>query len=236
MRAVSPGESRDGGLSGGERLVGLATEAASATSPGAALRRLRALRRELDEFERAQVAKALGDGASFAAVGRDLGLSRQAVHRRFRALAAPAPAPAPPEEPSLALSPAVRFAFRHGREEAAALGEPVGGQHLLLGLMCATAVPALTDNGVSLERVRTQVHGSSSRTGLFDRPAAPPDLRSLLAEPARLALRARSRQIEPEHLLGALLREPNSAATRTLRALGVNVAAVRAQLERAAAR
>src|SRR3954454_15843638 len=84
---------------GGERLARLATEAAGASSPGAALRRVRALRRELDDFEREQVARALADGASFAAVGRDLGLSRQAVHRRFRGVAgggAGAPAPPPP--------------------------------------------------------------------------------------------------------------------------------------------
>jgi transposase-like protein len=210
--------------SGGERLVKLASEAAAAPSPGAALRRVRVLRRELDEFERAQVARALTEGASFAAVGRDLGLSRQAIHRRFRSLAT---APSPEAPASLALAPDVRRAFRYAREEAAALGDPVAGEHLLLGLMRATTMPALEDAGVSLERIRTQVHGSSSRTGLFDRPAPPPDLRSLLAEPAREAVRAGSREIGPAHVLAGLLREESGSAARTLRAVGADPALIR---------
>jgi hypothetical protein len=212
----------------GEQLVRLATEAARAPSPGAALRRVRALRHELDEFEKAQVARALTEGASFAAVGRDLGLSRQAIHRRFRQLA-----PAV-EEPSLALSPDVRLAFRHAREEAAALASPVGGEHLLIGVLRVARIPALEDAGVSLERVRTQVSGSSSRTGLFDRPSPSSDLRALLAEPAREAVRAGSREIEPAHVLAGLLRDVNSPAARTLRAIGADPVALREQVLRAA--
>lgn len=206
----------------GEQLVRLATEAARAPSPGAALRRVRLLRTELDDFEQAQVARALSEGASFAAVGRDLGLSRQAIHRRFRKLAPAAEEPAP-----LALSPDVRLAFRYAREEAGSFGDPVGGEHLLIGLLRVTPMAPLEDAGVSLERVRTQVGGSSSRTGLFERPPAAPDLRSLLAEPAREALRTGSREIEPRHLLAGLLRDTNSAAARTLRAIGADPATVR---------
>jgi Clp amino terminal domain, pathogenicity island component len=210
--------------------VRLATEAAEAPSASAALRRVRALRRELDEFERAQVARALTEGASFAAVGRDLGLSRQAIHRRFRSLANPAP-----EEPSLALSSEVRLAFRFAREEAASLGDPFGGEHLLIGLMRAAPMPALQDAGVSLERIRTQVSGASSRTGLFDRPAPPPDLRALLADPAREAVRTGSREIEPRHVLAGLLRDETAAAARTLRAVGADPAAIREQAQRGVA-
>ena len=78
----------------GEQLVRLATEAAAAPSSSAALRRVRALRQALDEFEKAHVAHALSEGASYAAVGRDLGLSRQAIHRRFRELVPSQPRPA----------------------------------------------------------------------------------------------------------------------------------------------
>jgi ATP-dependent Clp protease ATP-binding subunit ClpA len=183
---------------------------------------VRALRRELDEFERAQVARALTEGASFAAVGRDLGLSRQAIHRRFRSLATPAP-----EEPSLALSDDVRRAFRCAREEAHALGDPVGGEHLLIGLMRAASLPALEDSGVSLERVRTQVTGSSSSTGLFERPAPAPDLRALLVQPAREAVREGSREILPRHVLAGLLYDEASPAARTLRAVGADPVTIR---------
>ena len=50
--------------------------------PHAALQRIAALRQSLDDVERANVARAIDAGASLAAVGRDLGISRQAVHRR----------------------------------------------------------------------------------------------------------------------------------------------------------
>jgi DNA invertase Pin-like site-specific DNA recombinase len=73
---------------GSSKLAQLAAELAEAPTPRAALRRTGELRRELDAFERRQIAQALADGASFAAIARDLGVSRQAVHRRFRDLAA----------------------------------------------------------------------------------------------------------------------------------------------------
>jgi hypothetical protein len=58
----------------GQRLAELAAEAADAPTPRAALRQLAGLRRELDAFERRQVARALADGASFAAIARYLGV------------------------------------------------------------------------------------------------------------------------------------------------------------------
>src|SRR4051794_34697937 len=78
-------------LRAGQRMARLAGEAAEAATPGEALRTVNALRRQLDQFERLQVARALAEGASFAMVARDLGVTRQAVHRRFRDLAGEAP-------------------------------------------------------------------------------------------------------------------------------------------------
>ena len=57
-----------------------------ASDPLIALRELRALRAELDAFEREQVRFALESGASFASVARGLGITRQAAHRRYRNL------------------------------------------------------------------------------------------------------------------------------------------------------
>jgi transposase-like protein len=57
-----------------------------APDPLRALRELSALRAELDTFERDQVRRALESGASFAAVARALGITRQAAHRRYRHL------------------------------------------------------------------------------------------------------------------------------------------------------
>jgi len=74
-------------LTPGDRLARLAAEASSAPTPRAALSLLTELRHELEAFERRQVAHALAEGTSFAAIARDLGITRQAVHRRFRDVA-----------------------------------------------------------------------------------------------------------------------------------------------------
>ncbi len=52
--------------------------------PLLALDELQALRSELDAYENELVGRALASGASFAAVARSLGISRQAAHRRYR--------------------------------------------------------------------------------------------------------------------------------------------------------
>jgi FixJ family two-component response regulator len=71
----------------GDPLARLAAEAATAPTPRSALRKLSALREELEAFEERQVASALAEGASYAQIGQDLGLTRQSAHRRFHRLA-----------------------------------------------------------------------------------------------------------------------------------------------------
>src|SRR5689334_3853509 len=116
----------------GERIAQLAAEVAAAASPLAALRTARELRRELDRFEREQVAFALAEGATFAGIARDLGVSRQAVHRRFRELAGG-------EE----VSADARRVLRDAREVASALGvRSPAGEHVLLAALGAPDLPA----------------------------------------------------------------------------------------------
>ena len=74
-----------------ERLAQLAAAAVETASPGEALRKLSELRRELETFERDQVARALAEGPNFATSAGDLGVSGQAAHRRFRDLAGDEP-------------------------------------------------------------------------------------------------------------------------------------------------
>src|SRR4051794_21530980 len=99
-------------LRAGERLAQLAVEAADTASPGEALRKLRELRREMESFERLQVAQALADGTNFATIARDLGVSRQAAHHRFRDLVGDAP--------PLLLTEDTRRVLRYARKEATA--------------------------------------------------------------------------------------------------------------------
>lgn len=210
----------------GQRLAELAAEAAEAATPRAALRQLGELRRELDAFERRQVARALADGASFAAVARDLGISRQAVHRRFRELAST-------ELPLLTASDVPRI-LQYAREEAAAVGaDELGSEHILLAILRADDVPAaqpLLEAGVSLLRARSHVDGASTPGKLFRRQPAAGDLRALLEAPAR-AVRARGgHRIEVEDLLIGALEDPRGGAARALRAMGIEPDEIRAVL------
>jgi ClpA/ClpB-like protein len=206
---------------GTERLAQLAADAAGAPTPRAALRKLGELRRELDAFERRQVGHALADGASFAAIARDLGLSRQAVHRRFRALAS--------EEAALLMTGDVRRVLRYAREEAAAVrAQEPGGDHVLLAVLRA-GIPAaapLEAAGVTLDRARTQIHGVAPRGRLFGRGSDVADPRALLASAASEARARGGHRIEVEHLLVGTLDD----AAGTLRALGADPDAIRAEL------
>ncbi len=196
----------------------LAAEVAGAPSPRAALRRLGELRQEIDAFERRQVARALADGAAYAAIARDLGLSRQAVHRRFRGLAT--------EELPLRMTPEARRVLQDARDEATALrADQLGSEHVLIAALRAD-VPAagvLREAGVSLDRARMQVDGMSPRGRLFPRGAeVSMEPRAVLAAAADAARARRSQSIDPEDLILAALADPDGGARRTLRAIGVD--------------
>lgn len=207
------------------RIAELASEVAEASTAGDALRKVRELRKELDVFEREQVARALSEGANYSKIARDLGVSRQAVHRRFRSLA--------DGESPLRTSQDVGHVLHLAREEAASLSaDAPTGQHILLAALRATDVPAaalLRNAGATLERARTQIEASMPRAPLFQRAplAGGSDLRGLLAGPAEDARARGDRQIEVEHLLIGILGDEAGGAARTLRALGVDVEVVR---------
>jgi hypothetical protein len=211
----------------GQRLAQLAAAAVAAPTPRAALRQMRELRHELEAFERQQAADALAEGASFAAIARDLGLSRQAVHRRFRDVAV--------EDAPLRTAPDVERVLRNAREEAAALGaEELESEHIVLGVLRARELPAaavLRDAGASLERARSHVEGTLTRTRLFRREAARPGLRLVLEAPVRLARERGARRIEVEDLLAGALEDADGGAARMLRAVGADPDAVRRRLD-----
>jgi transposase-like protein len=98
----------------------------TAPDPLRSLRELGALRAELDTFERDQVRRALESGASFAAIARSLGITRQAAHRRYRNLL---DSQTPPR---LVASPEALAALQRARHEAAREGAAtVGAEHVV---------------------------------------------------------------------------------------------------------
>ena len=137
-----------------QRIAQRFSEILEAKTPIAALRAVTALRRDLDAFERQQVARALADGATFASIARELGISRQAVHRRFRNLSpADAPLVTSPDARRVLLPvrlgigrpiPMKRPVDRHRRE--AGLGrEPPAEPHDALAALVRAAAMAQQD-------------------------------------------------------------------------------------------
>ena len=129
-------------------------------------------------------------------------------------------------------TPEVRLALRYAREEASLLGAVMlGGEHVLLGLLRAAHLRPLEESGVTLAKVRAQVEAVSPHSPLFRSAVTHIDLRAMLAGPAAEALAHGSRTIESEHVLLAILREPDAGAARTLRAIGVDPRGVCAEVE-----
>jgi uncharacterized protein YerC len=202
-----------------QRIAQRFSEILEARTPIAALRAVTALRRELNLFERQQVARALADGATFASIARELGISRQAVHRRFRNLS---PADAP-----LVTSPDARRVLLYARDEAIALGaDTPASEHVLLATVRISELPAasvLRAAGATLGRVRAHIEGVATRAPLFRRdPPADDFFRALLKAPARHARERGSARIEVEDLLLGMLDDERGGAARTLRALRVD--------------
>jgi len=191
----------------GQRICRLAEEAAEASDPEAALEALTLLREELGEFERQQVARALTAGRSFGGIARALGISRQAVHRRFRDLAprrARTSSALPP-------SPEVRLVFEYARAEAVELrASVVAAEHVLIGILRTgdqQAAAALAREGVTLESLRLAARKIAtgvppSKPGRGTRAV---DIRALLADSIRWATRSGAQRIEVEHVLRAAL-------------------------------
>ena len=132
-------------------------------------------------------------------------------------------------------APEVRRLLQYAREESAALGaDTLGSEHIVLAVLRDSELGAavvLQAAGASLGRARTHVEGTSQRSKLFRRESESGDLRTLLEAPARHARARGVRRIEVEDLLLGTLADPAGGAYRTLSALGVDVDAVRRQLE-----
>src|SRR4051794_39095884 len=203
----------------GQAICRLAERACAAASPDEALAVVKALREEIDEFERQHVARALTLGEPVTAIARALGVSRQPTHRRFRELVPPRQRP---ERPSP--TPEARLAVEYARREAQSLGAPaVGSEHFLLGILRSgdsATVTGLNARGVTLEPARAAARTiAAARAG---EPAVQDEARAVVAGALRAALREHADQVGLEHLLSGALTDPAGGAARVMRALGVS--------------
>ena len=210
-----------------ERICELAREAAEAGDAEIALRALSELRREVDVVVRLHAERALHAGRSFSDVARALGISRQAAHRRFRDLAPERPLPR--RRPLVATDAACRV-VRLAHAEAMAAGSPPGSEHVLLGILGTDSetTRALRFEGLTRERVRAHVGTVSERNG---DGRASSSIRRIVKRAAQVALGRGDHELDVRPLLLAAVADADGGARRTLTALGVEPASLRAQLD-----
>jgi hypothetical protein len=187
--------------------------------------------RLLDHF----VALARSAGLSWTDIGTQLGVSRQAARQRFA------------DRPALSVLPfAARTAPRlqacldsageHARAEGA---KEIGTEHLLAGLMAEGVAAAILESlQVRPEAIRTssqRLFGSRSGPAAAEIPPMSTEARCALDAAARNAAASDSDSSAPEvrteHLLAVLVVDPGSRARRVLNDLGVDIAAIKRELE-----
>ncbi|MBE2315989.1 hypothetical protein DVA67_008385 [Solirubrobacter sp. CPCC 204708] len=123
-------------MSTAARILTELQRALTASDPLDALNALTHLRAALDTYEHEQVRRALDQGESFAAIAREVGISRQAAHRRYRGLTIEPPTYTPRMLRVLALA----------RSEAAREGaDSVEVEHVMRVLAGQARTPVASD-------------------------------------------------------------------------------------------
>ncbi len=168
-------------------------------------------------------------GASWAAIGEHLGLSRQAVQKRY------APQPDRDEEPPRSpkffdrMIPEGKFVIVHAQEEARRRqASYIGTEHILLGIVAepeATGAKALSKCGATPEVITAAING---RIGLptgeprTDKLPFTPAGKSVLEHSLRESLRLGHDYIGTEHLALACFTVSQGMVSELLGNLGVS--------------
>ncbi|GAB4366675.1 MAG: ATP-dependent Clp protease ATP-binding subunit [Elainellaceae cyanobacterium] len=124
----------------------------------------------------------------------------------------------------------------YAQQEARRLGQSyVGSELLLIGLIgedTSIAARVLKDLGLTLKAVQTEVERIIGRGSGFTPAEMPftPRTKQLLEQAVQESRQLSQNYTGPEHLLLALVGNPNNAAAKVLRNLGVNLEEVRRQI------
>ena len=221
----------------------LTTKAVRLEAPEDALGALAALRSRLADLEALHVRNARESGVSWRRLGELLGVSKQALHKRYAAQVQPHAAPLfafDRARAKIIISGRARRAVRFARQEARAWGHrPAGTGHLLLGLLRdADTAPAraLRSLGLTLDEARTAVDRAvapTRRRGAEPEEASVPVSRAArraLEQSLHEALRLGDGYLGPEHILLALLRDEGGVAVILLQDAGHSASDVEARL------
>jgi transposase-like protein len=212
----------------------LARVASEPAEPMQGLRAVVALRHELDVLEARHVDAALQGGRSWSQIAAALGVSKQAAHKRHAQRSRSAGPPAAPaaSRRRLLVTGQARRVVELARQEAHGLGHAeLGPEHLLLGLISddhGTARRALDGAGARLDPAREALAATSEPGPVqaAGRVRVSAEAREALEQSLREAVLLRDSHLGVEHLLLALLRDPDGPPGRLLAATGVEAGEV----------
>jgi ATP-dependent Clp protease ATP-binding subunit ClpA len=223
-------------------VIELATNAAQIQRPEQALEALAELRERLLELEELHVEDALRRGHSWSTIAASLGVTKQAVHKKYaKRLGAGLPASPQTRRRGMLITAEARRAVLLARREAAALGDvEADTQHLLLGLLrdsSTCAAQALVSLGVTLDDARAIVRSARPRTAIKGRSRVSveklpvsQEARAAFDQALREAVRGGSGHLASEHLLLALVRGGGDAL-QVLKQRGVMEAALEERVQ-----
>ena len=188
-----------------------------------------------DELIGQFVEEARRAGCSWTEIGRRIGVSKQAARQRFGD-----PRRRAPQAWTGRLSASVAGVLAAaGREAAAGGAAEVGTHHQLIGLFHeGVAAAVLEDLGVRADAVRVAARelfpgGGGGGEGLpGERP--PPEsaeAREAVQRATAIAQQAGRDCVDTEDLLAAVTLDPGSRALRVLSHLGVNITAIKEELD-----
>jgi ATP-dependent Clp protease ATP-binding subunit ClpA len=168
----------------------------------------------------------VAEGRSWSQIAGALGVSKQAAHKRHASrVRAGAARPAAARQRRLLVTGQARRVVERARREAEWAGSAeVTPEHLLLGLLGddhGTALRALNSSGADLESARAALPRAGEGAPGGRRPRVSHEARATLEQSLREAVRLEDSHLGSEHLLLALLGDPEAPAARLLAGLEV---------------